>query len=345
MKRLSVLMVSLGLALTLSACGGEPAPDGSEPAGQTGDEASRAGNSTPVPGSSAGPENASGENPGAGNGLTDFLGKLTLIEPGDAVAGTGWEFAGGMADGVEMEQAEADQTLAVWGGKLNIVFGEGNSVSMVQGNGTLKGSYETVEGNTYVISLVFDNAGAELRYAGIFADMGGTEAFMLLPDDSGRNAIYFSRIAEGGSQASQALSAFLANFTLVAPDGDYSQMGWEFRALANTGWQFSGGMIAGVEMEDQDLQDALTVYGGVLNIVFDSVEPKIFMIQGNGMLEGTWGIMEDGYLMDIVFQNGDSQLRYTGALVLTDAGQEPVLMLFSDDTAQNIVYLTHISEH
>lgn len=128
----------------------------------------------------------------SGGTLLDYV---TPAMVPDGLAGTSWEFAGGFLDGTEMEQADAEATLAQYGGTLQIVFDSETDVSMVQGGGTLSGTYTTLDDGTR-LGFAFDNAGSELKYGGLFADVNGTAVLMLLPDGTYMNAIYFSQITE-----------------------------------------------------------------------------------------------------------------------------------------------------
>lgn len=110
---------------------------------------------------------------------------------------TGWVFSGGMIDGTEMNEEEAAQSLEVYGGTLNIMFDDDENVSMVQGGGTVKGIYGLTEDNENVLGLIFaDDAGNQIIYAGLFAEVDGEPVLMLFPDGSGKNAIYFTQISE-----------------------------------------------------------------------------------------------------------------------------------------------------
>ncbi len=100
-----------------------------------------------------------------------------------------------MVDGAEMEQEDADAALELYNGSLEIVFDDEQNISMVQGGGTLEGVYGLMS-DGYVLEIVFDNGGSELKYAGVFAEVDGTVALMLFPDATGQNAIYFTQITE-----------------------------------------------------------------------------------------------------------------------------------------------------
>ena len=127
--------------------------------------------------------------------LQAFLQQLSLLAPTEDIIGTGWTFSGGMVDGAEMEQEDADAALELYNGSLEIVFDDEQNISMVQGGGTLEGVYGLMS-DGYVLEIVFDNGGSELKYAGVFAEVDGTVALMLFPDATGQNAIYFTQITE-----------------------------------------------------------------------------------------------------------------------------------------------------
>lgn len=127
--------------------------------------------------------------------LINFLSQVTIVEPTDFVD-TGWEFSGGMVDGIEMDEAQAAQNLEDCGGQLNIIFNDDENVSLVQGNGTLEGIYGPTD-NESVIGFVFaDDAGNTEVYAGLFTEVDEQVVLMLFPDGSGKNAVYFTQITE-----------------------------------------------------------------------------------------------------------------------------------------------------
>lgn len=187
-KKIVTLLLSFSLVLSLTACGGnskdEKKTDAS-PATET--VASK-------------PAETSNESEAADDGageiseeLLSFLEQITILEFRD-VAGTEWGLAGGMLDGVEMEESDLEEVLTTnYGGTLNIVFDSEENISMVQGKGTLAGTYAPLSEKEGVVAIVFDFNGTELKYAGLFAEVDGTEVLMLFPDDSGKNVFYFTQ--------------------------------------------------------------------------------------------------------------------------------------------------------
>ena len=57
------------------------------------------------------------------------------------MSNTVWSFAGGYIDGGEMTQAEMDESLAAYGGTLQFTFDAAGGAKMIQGGGTLNGTY------------------------------------------------------------------------------------------------------------------------------------------------------------------------------------------------------------
>ena len=131
----------------------------------------------------------------AAAGVASLLETVELAAVPEGLAGTGWEFAGGYINGAQMDQDQANNALAQYGGTLQIVFEDETNISMVQGGGTLAGIYGTADDGLY-LSIVFDNAGTDLEYVGLFTDVNGT-AVLMLSDTDGLNAIYFTQITEG----------------------------------------------------------------------------------------------------------------------------------------------------
>lgn len=113
---------------------------------------------------------------------------MPLCEAPD-LSGTAWNFAGGLVDGVEMEQSDLDEVLAMYGGTLQFVFNEDGTAQMVQGGGVLEGTYEYLEGEA--VGVIFDYNGTELRYACVFTDVSGQLVLMAMDDGVGTMGMYF----------------------------------------------------------------------------------------------------------------------------------------------------------
>ena len=356
MKKLAAWMLCFTMALPLAACGAEPAAGSgssgqSTPAESPVETPAESSVEAPAESSEEAPaessEEAPAENPAdessapeetednGEEGLMEFISQLSVLAPTEDVVGTEWEFAGGMADGIEMGEEEAAQSLEAWGGTMQLRFGDDGNIQMIQGNGTMEGTYGLQE-DGYLLGIVFDNAGTEIKYAGLLADVDGSVALMLFPDATGQNAIYFAQTAENageasGGEISEDLTNFISQLALVQPSD----------AIVNTGWEFSGGILGGVEMDEEMARQSLETWGGTLQVVFGE-EGYVTMIQGNGTMEGTYGVTESGNTLVIVFDNEGTAVNYAG--LFADVDGTVALMLFPDSTAQNVVYLTQITE-
>ena len=106
------------------------------------------------------------------------------------LSGTEWSFAGGMIDGVEMEEEDINTSLEAYGGTLQLVFGDDGAVTMVQGVGNVAGTYEYSDDNTS-IKMSFDFGGTELVYAGFLSQVGDTVTLIAMADMNGYDGLYF----------------------------------------------------------------------------------------------------------------------------------------------------------
>lgn len=103
---------------------------------------------------------------------------------------TSWGLSGGYIEGEEMTQEDLDQTLEQYGGQLDFNFGEDGQGQMVQGGGTMEGTYEYLDDG---VSVVFDNQEADLPYTCLFTEMNDTLVLVAVPDESGTTGLYFSQ--------------------------------------------------------------------------------------------------------------------------------------------------------
>ena len=106
------------------------------------------------------------------------------------LSGTEWNFAGGMIDGVEMEEEDLNATLETYGGTLQLVFCEDGAVTMVQGGGNAEGTYEYSDDNT-AIKMTLDFGGTEVTYAGFLSEVGDTVTLIAMSDMNGYDGLYF----------------------------------------------------------------------------------------------------------------------------------------------------------
>ncbi|MBQ4556588.1 MAG: hypothetical protein IJA60_02950 [Clostridia bacterium] len=108
------------------------------------------------------------------------------------VSNTAWQLAGGMIDGVEMEQADLDAILAACGGTFAFVFDVPGVVSMYNGETEFKGTCETIEEN-YVLYMEFEG----YTYYGVFTVVNDTNVIIIANTEAPGTALYMTQIVEG----------------------------------------------------------------------------------------------------------------------------------------------------
>ena len=185
-KKLVGLMLSGMLVLSLAACGGEDTTADSTAAAQV--EVSAPSDTVAEATDSATSDTAAEATDSESADSSGILYGLTMEEIPD-LADTTWDFAGGMINGTEMTEDEYNTALSsTYGGQLSFVFDGNGNVQMVQGGGSLDGTYEVRDDG--LVAVVFDNNGSNLIYACFFTDMDGL-TMIALSDDTGDNGVYF----------------------------------------------------------------------------------------------------------------------------------------------------------
>lgn len=101
--------------------------------------------------------------------------------------------------------------------------------------------------------------------------------------------------------------------------------------LAGTTWGFTGGCIDGVEMEQEDLDSTLEMYGGSLDLVF-AEDGTVQMVQGAGAWDGTYEYAEDGITMDV--DASGTALSYNG--IFSMIGDQLVLILMDANNTDGL---------
>lgn len=236
---------------------------------------------------------------------------IAQIEAPD-ISNTVWTFAGGYIDGVELTQEDYDSALQAYGGSLQFVFDDNGGAQMVQGGGTLQGTYSYGESES--VSVAFDNNGTELQYICLFTE--DEDIFMLAFTDPD-NCVYFR--AEAQEVVAEETSA---EENVIELD------------MANTTWNFAGGFIDSVEMTEEEATAVLEQYGGVLQFVFDDGE-GVQMVQGGGILEGSWTYTEDD-TVGVLFELEEGELFYLCSF--TELEGEIIMIAISDETGENGIY-------
>lgn len=179
MKKYLALLLALVLALSLAACGGSS--DESDTGDSTDAQATETTDAEATTDASA----------DTGASDTSLWSTVTREAVPD-LAGTTWNYSGGYINGAEMTQEELTASLETYGGKLQFVFADDSNVSMVQGTGSLNGTYAADPDQENCIDITFPDK--NLTYACIFAtNTSGAANLIAIPAADGMNGIYFTK--------------------------------------------------------------------------------------------------------------------------------------------------------
>lgn len=120
------------------------------------------------------------------------LSSVEAIEVPD-IAYTQWEFCGGMIDGKEMEQADADAVLKEYGGELNFIFPDENgSVTLSAASDSDSGTYK-VEAEGFGLRITM----AKKEFFGVFTRVEGEKILVVTNKADSEKALYFREIISG----------------------------------------------------------------------------------------------------------------------------------------------------
>lgn len=146
---------------------------------------------------------------------------ITRIDPPE-LEGTTWNFAGGYLDGEEMDDDDATQTLSLYGGTLQFVFGEDGAMQIVQGGGSLDGVYELLQDDdgSLCVGVTVDNDGQSIPYFCVFSDLGQT-VMIALSDDSGLNGPLLRSGIIQALRAADAVRSASAALLTATPDAHF----------------------------------------------------------------------------------------------------------------------------
>ena len=174
MKKYLALILALVMALTLAACGSKSSDSSSETTDAQTSESADASTASDTEVSDT------------------SLWKTITREAVPDLAGTTWNYSGGYINGGEMTQDELNASLETYGGKLQFVFADDTNVSMVQGSGSLTGTYAADPDQENCIDVTFPDK--NLTYACIFAtNSDGAANLIAIPEADGLNGIYFTK--------------------------------------------------------------------------------------------------------------------------------------------------------
>lgn len=108
------------------------------------------------------------------------------------IAVSGWQFSGGMINGTEMEQSEANAILQACGGVYQFIFLDEGKAQMINGDKIFEGTYKAIQDN-YAIEVVFDG----YEYYGVFTAVNEETVLILVNKAESEIALYFLQMDEG----------------------------------------------------------------------------------------------------------------------------------------------------
>jgi len=191
MKKLLAILLSLMLALSITACGGEE--ETAEVAEAVEEDVVKEAVEEAIEEEVVEEEVVEEEvveEEVVEEEATEYTGglfDLPLAETPD-LPGTTWSLAGAMIDGVELETEQLEnEVLPLYGGQLDFAFHE-DGAQIVQGNGTLDGECTYMDEGALVL---IEHEGEILQYACVFTEIEGTVVMIALTDETGINGLYF----------------------------------------------------------------------------------------------------------------------------------------------------------
>lgn len=303
MKKFLAVMVSSMMVMSLAACGGtEEVSDNSSVQVEVEDSVA-----VKEEAESAKKEQETTVEETSDSDTGSLWDSVIQVEAPD-VSNTTWTFAGGYVDGVELSQEDYEAALQAYGGTLQFVFDEDGGVQMVQGGGSVQGTYSYGEYES--VSVVLDNNGTELSYACLFTESDGLYMLAFTDPD---NCVYFRTEEEAENMQEEQV---------IELD------------VAGTTWNFAGGILDSVEMTEEEATAALEMYGGTLQLVFDEGEGAQ-LVQGGGTLDGSWAYTEENTL-GVLFELEEEDLFYLCSFIELDG--QVVMVAYTDETGENAIY-------
>lgn len=190
MKKILAVLLSLMLAMSMTACGGEEAAEEVVEEVEVEEEAVEEEVAEEEPVEEEVVEEVAEEKVVEEEAAEEYTGGLFDLPMAEVpeLPGTTWSIAGAMIDGVELEADQLEnEVLPLYGGKLDFAFYE-DRAELVQGNGTLEGTCQYMEEGAMV---TMEYEGETLKYACVFADIDGLTVMIALTDETGYNGLYF----------------------------------------------------------------------------------------------------------------------------------------------------------
>ena len=168
-------ILALTLVMGLAGCGEKSSGTGSS-APQTSNSESTGGNAVSAPGNQS--------------VFPEALKDVQVVEIPD-IELTGWTLAGGMIDGVEMEEVDLKSVMDACGGTFQFLFMQDKAIQMVNGEKAFEGSYEILQEN-YAIHATFTG----YEYYGVFSKVEDVTVLIISNVKDPETALYFTMLDE-----------------------------------------------------------------------------------------------------------------------------------------------------
>ena len=127
-----------------------------------------------------------------GSIFPEVLKNVAVIDAPD-LEYTAWDFAGGCVDGKDMNEDEAAQVLAVYGGYLAFEINADGKLSLMSADNYAEGTYALTTDN-YGYHFVFTSG---VEYYAVFTKVGEDVVMMLAQPKEPGTALYFVQAARG----------------------------------------------------------------------------------------------------------------------------------------------------
>lgn len=108
-----------------------------------------------------------------------------------------------------------------------------------------------------------------------------------------------------------------------------------------TRWEFCGGFLNGVEMDNEQATATLKRYGGKFEVDFNAADSADF-VQGGGVLSGSCGADENNDMIVLSVDNNGTKIDYT--FLFADLNGTTIMVMLVGDSASNSYYFRQVIE-
>ena len=111
--------------------------------------------------------------------------------------------------------------------------------------------------------------------------------------------------------------------------------------IVGTRWEFCGGFLNGVEMDNEQATATLKKYGGKFEVDFNAADSADF-VQGGGVLTGSCGADENNDMIVLSVDNNGTKIDYT--FLFADLNGTTIMVMLVGDSASNSYYFRQVVE-